>query len=448
MFNITPSFPSPILKDFQIFINYCEKNLPKVTKSNEFIGRKDVFALNELMEQKEEGLTARNDQNHYPLLHLFYHLSIQGELFFIARKKSTAHFSPNKEKLNYFKKLNSTEQYFYLFKTFFVYCDWENIQLQDRASINKFGLSDLFEWCSMHEANELISFDAQMSNDGERLSWVLHSLEVVIIYLEYFGFWKCKISDRYRTRTHISAESVVISEFGIQMSNGIVKTGGYTRWNVYLENYLDGDYIESIIEMKKLKKIGKTEEEAIKIIEAKWEEKQQELAKFSEWDFEDFFLDIFPEKRLGKIQVKTPVKFKPGVYTFKVNLTYDPKISRRIQLDAKHSLYDLHLMIQEAFDFENDHLYCFYMDGKRYSKIRFNDPRGEEPPYVDECILGESEHLSPHKKILYLFDYGDSWWFDIVLEKIEAGILEQEDGEIIESIGESPQQYPDWEEEE
>jgi hypothetical protein len=33
------------------------------------------------------------------------------------------------------------------------------------------------------------------------------------------------------------------------------------------------------------------------------------------------------------------------------------------------------------------------------------------------------------------------------LEKIEAGKLEQEDGEIIESIGESPQQYPDWEEE-
>ena len=447
MFKITPSFPSPILKDFQTFANYCETNLPKVTKSNEFIGRKDVFALNKLMEQKADGLTAKNDQNHYLLLHLFYHLSIQGELFFIGRKKSAAHFSPNEEKLNYFKKLNPTEQYFYLFKTFFVYCDWENIQLQDRASIYEVGLSDLFEWCSMHKANELISFDSRMSNDGDKLSWVVNSLGVVMIYLEYFGFWKCKTSNRYRTRTHIGTESVVISEFGRQMCNCIVKTGGYTRWNVYAEDGFDEDYIESIIEMQRLKETGKTEEEALKTIEANLEKKEQGLVEFADWEFEDFFLEIFPEKKLGKILVKIPKEFKSGIYTFKVNLTHDPKISRRIQLDAKHSLYDLHMMIQEAFDFEDDHLYSFYMDGKQYSKIRFNDPRGGEPPFVDECILGESEHLSLHKKILYLFDYGDSWYFDIVLEKIEEGQLE-DDGDIIESIGESPQQYPDWEEEE
>lgn len=446
MYQISSTFPSPIVRDFLTYINYCEQHHPKVTKTNEFISRKDVHELNKMMKQKTDGVTSRNDQQHYPILHLFYHLSLQGDLFFIEREKTKSHFSPNQEKLEYFRQLNFTQQYFYLFKTLFIYCDWENIQSQERAHINHNGTLDVFEWCSAHHPNEIVSFNQQVTGRNSNLSWTASGLGIIMIYLEFFGFWKCKISDHYRTKTHLIAESILISEFGIKMCECIVRSGGYTKWNIYYRNELDGDFIEAFMQMQNLIDSGKTQEEAEQIVSKKYDNQQEEMEKIISKDFENLFQDMFSKDELGKIIIKEPHELKDGIYTFKTNLTHDPKTIRRIQLDAKHTLYDLHLMIQSAYGFEDDHLYSFYMDGKQYSKLRYNDPRGEEPPFADEVELGELEFLSINKKILYLFDYGDSWWFDIILEKIEENQVLKGNGKIIESIGESPEQYPNYEE--
>ena len=54
----------------------------------------------------------------------------------------------------------------------------------------------------------------------------------------------------------------------------------------------------------------------------------------------------------------------------------------------------------------------------------------------------------------YLFDFGDSWLFNILLEKIEEdGLLpdtESSSGEILESHGKAPKQYhyEEWNSEE
>jgi hypothetical protein len=44
---------------------------------------------------------------------------------------------------------------------------------------------------------------------------------------------------------------------------------------------------------------------------------------------------------------------------------------------------------------------------------------GENGSYVDEVNIGELE-LYEGQRILYLFDYGDSWEFNIVLEKTDS----------------------------
>jgi hypothetical protein len=44
---------------------------------------------------------------------------------------------------------------------------------------------------------------------------------------------------------------------------------------------------------------------------------------------------------------------------------------------------------------------------------------GENGTYVNEVTIGELE-LYEGQRILYLFDYGDSWEFNIVLEKIDS----------------------------
>ncbi len=44
----------------------------------------------------------------------------------------------------------------------------------------------------------------------------------------------------------------------------------------------------------------------------------------------------------------------------------------------------------------------------------------------------------------YIFDFGDWWEFDVQLEKIETA--KSNYAAIVDRHGESPPQYPDWEE--
>ena len=54
------------------------------------------------------------------------------------------------------------------------------------------------------------------------------------------------------------------------------------------------------------------------------------------------------------------------------------------------------------------------MDGKLYSNNRYNSDICEEPPFVEDAIIGELG-LQVGQRILYLFDFGDMWKFDVQL---------------------------------
>lgn len=109
----------------------------------------------------------------------------------------------------------------------------------------------------------------------------------------------------------------------------------------------------------------------------------------------------------------------------------------------KHTLDQLHLAIQEAFEFDNDHLYSFFMDNKRFSYDRYNSPHDEEGPFADEVVFGELG-LYPGKTFLYLFDYGDEWEFKVEVEEINSNKPLPIFPNIVGKRGEAPAQYPDW----
>ena len=130
-----------------------------------------------------------------------------------------------------------------------------------------------------------------------------------------------------------------------------------------------------------------------------------------------------------------------GTYTFKVSL--NTKTWRQVELSAQHTLEDLHLIIQNAFDLNNDHLYCFFMDGKRWSHTSINCIGDDHGPYVTEAKIGRLG-MELGQEILYLFDYGDEWFFNVLLEDIrEEGPVPLKP--VVKSRrGESPAQYPFW----
>jgi len=116
-----------------------------------------------------------------------------------------------------------------------------------------------------------------------------------------------------------------------------------------------------------------------------------------------------------------------------------------VEIDSTSTLEDLHYLIQYAVDFDNDHLYEFYVSKTARSRSRecFDDENGK----IYTTTLEDLYPLEKGKKLYYMFDYGDSWLF--VITKSRKGPQESKEGvkypRIINEAGNKPEQYPEWE---
>jgi hypothetical protein len=152
-----------------------------------------------------------------------------------------------------------------------------------------------------------------------------------------------------------------------------------------------------------------------------------------------------------------------GLYIFDVRLygdehcTEGKKIIRRIQIPGSKSLYNFAKVIIDAFDFRFDHCFGFYSN--------FNRPQDSEKAYELFYDLDDVEPPAPHvksvkhtkiqqvfkqppDKMLFLFDYGDGWQFNVELKEIRKGDKGVTKTAVLESIGKAPVQYPPCEDEE
>ena len=85
--------------------------------------------------------------------------------------------------------------------------------------------------------------------------------------------------------------------------------------------------------------------------------------------------------------------------------------SANIELDESSTLEDLHYAIQEAVDFDNDHLYCFFLS--RTDRSRSREYFDEENGLIFSKTLKDLFPLPDKQCLFYLFDWGDEWVFKI-----------------------------------
>jgi hypothetical protein len=126
------------------------------------------------------------------------------------------------------------------------------------------------------------------------------------------------------------------------------------------------------------------------------------------------------------------------------------KVLRRIQLAEKKSLYNFAKVIIQAFGFYFDHCFGFYDNFERYHDSQkayelFFDI-GEEPlspntKGVKKTKINQA-FKHPGDKMLFFFDYGDSWYFAVELKEIRQAQKWDLKPVILESIGKAPLQYP------
>jgi hypothetical protein len=132
-------------------------------------------------------------------------------------------------------------------------------------------------------------------------------------------------------------------------------------------------------------------------------------------------------------------EFRLGTYIFKVSLG---RMWRRISIDGDKPLDDLASAILNSVEFDHDHLYEFSYSDRYGVTQRIVHSYMREYPVTSEVKVGDIP-LSEGQTMTFLFDFGDSWKFDVTLEEIKADTTGTET-RVIESRGEPPEQYPSW----
>ncbi len=143
-------------------------------------------------------------------------------------------------------------------------------------------------------------------------------------------------------------------------------------------------------------------------------------------------------------------------YTFDIwikpscKVTSIDKVLRKIRIPGSKSLYNFARVITGAFGFYFDHCFGFYdtlKDRKNCKKAfeLFVDVGEESTRSVAKGVKKTKIFQAfekPGEKMIFLFDYGDGWQFNVELKEIQYIHKWNLDPVILKSVGEAPEQYP------
>ena len=109
-------------------------------------------------------------------------------------------------------------------------------------------------------------------------------------------------------------------------------------------------------------------------------------------------------------------KTESPVYQLKVTLRgVRPPVWRRVLVPSRLTLARLHHVLQIAMGWTDSHLHAFQVEGVTYGMADLDsdlDFEPEEKVRVGQVLPGEKARL------LYEYDFGDSWEHDVVVGKV------------------------------
>lgn len=390
----------PFIQDFDTFIKFILEKEPDLSKKHLVLGKNDCFELNSQLNFKKQTEKATYNQNQYLIIDLNFILATTSELVLIKINNKNKFKLVKTPKLDEFMSLNICEKYVFLLEHFWTKYDFEESLRYDMIGffeliyiISKVNVDTKILKENLKSGRNLFSSNAMFSN-------ILRVLGLV--QLEFIDTAKSKYDD--------SIKSVSPTAFGIEICK-VLSTKAL--------EYFNFEYIDMIKDIFKIKNDRK------------------------EISFFNAISEVFEEGVVEKtINYDLKVNRK-GTYIFKVSLSNS--VWRIVKLSHKNTFHHLHKIIQKAFEFDDDHMYGFYNGVSYRSGKEFysGSPMGVSDEYEELTI--EEANFYKGKQFIYLFDFGDSWEFKITI----IDFIENEENdflpEILDSKGEAPQQYPDWE---
>jgi hypothetical protein len=127
-----------------------------------------------------------------------------------------------------------------------------------------------------------------------------------------------------------------------------------------------------------------------------------------------------------------------------------PKLYRDVEIDSAASLSALAEAIVAAFEFEFDHAFGFYskLDGhyqsspEKYELFADMEDSDSDAGSVAQTPVSKV-FAKAGKKMLFVFDYGDEWLFQVELVKLGSKTPGRRYPRLLVSSGDAPEQYPD-----
>lgn len=413
------SFPIQLIIDFDQFMEYISNHAIHLTAKNEYISKKFLPEINNRLSVKAEHTTKHSQQESYPYIHFFYHLALSGQLIETVSLGSNKPMLRVTERWNLYQKLTDTEKYFFLLETFWVDVNWANLKNKHSSTIHQI-LPEVFGQL----LNEKNGYLIQLHNRSI-FSRLLSDWNYFFLYFDWLGLWISEKDqesiDNYGTKSSYFAKFISATDFGIKMIPILLQERNLEMWNISLRrqhgevNPIPGSPLPDAYEQK------------------------EKLDQSTE-PFYQAFAKLYYQRDLQQTLPRLDQTFTNGVHTFKVAL--NGSTWRKVVLSANHTMQDLHQIIIQAFGFDDDHLYSFFMDNKQWSQdaiVSAFDNDGQAS--ADEVTIG-SVGMRTGQRFLYLFDYGDEWLFHVTVEGISENVDEPGRPFITASKGESPEQYP------
>ncbi|KYK33613.1 MAG: hypothetical protein AYK18_04605 [Theionarchaea archaeon DG-70] len=395
---ITDTEPTSIVKDFSTFLKYIEEKAPSLVRKGHFLPRATLSQISKLMSAPGPEDVSGTAKFSHPYLTLFYYLAVKGNLF---TKTSRLHLQST-ERLTEYNQLTAPEKYFFLLETFWVDTDWSELL---NYSSNVFFIPEAqstIDYLARTPPGKLIPIERVHS-----LWSALWHADYLLEYLSFFGVIRITCEEPSEKPHGITSASV--AGLGGTVFPILCSERNLLRWNIpYIREHTSRF---TVLPGSRKKNI----------------------------QYEPFFK---PFQKFVKrdLQKTLPRGNKKGTYTVKVSLRKN--LWRTIVLSNEHTLEDLHEAIQDAFEFDRDHLYTFFTDGIPWSNAHIYALQGDEGPFSNRVSIGDLG-LQPGQFILYIFDFGHQWQF-----KIELLDFSSEPGPpspvIGERKGKSPEQYPSW----
>jgi len=152
-------------------------------------------------------------------------------------------------------------------------------------------------------------------------------------------------------------------------------------------------------------------------------------------------------------------QLEPPVYAFRVRVVggaFAPRgasrVWRDIEIAGSLTLEDLAGAILDSFEFDEDHLWSFFLSGRPWDR-KTEYALTAEPGFIGEGpprLAGKHKLRDipiPKHEFLLLFDYGDEWMFGVDLIGTSDDLVPKANyPRVVATQGDPPPQYPELDE--